>query len=99
MLKLIVDAAHAAGIWVGLCGELAGDLIFTPVLIGLGVDELSASAILIPRIKKAIQSLTVPACQELVAEVIDGESAVKNYTRCLNLAQHHYGTLFTTELE
>jgi phosphotransferase system enzyme I (PtsI) len=97
MLKLIVDAAHAAGIWVGVCGELAGDLIFTPLLIGLGVDELSTSAILIPRIKKAIQSLTIPACQELISEVIDGESTVKNYTRCLNLAQHHYGALFTTD--
>lgn len=99
MLKLIVDAAHTAGIWVGVCGELAGDVIFTPILVGLGVDELSSSSLFIPRIKKAIQSLTIPACQKLVEEVLNGENAVKNYTCCLNLAQRHYGTLFNTEVE
>ncbi|MBX9742011.1 MAG: phosphoenolpyruvate--protein phosphotransferase [Chthoniobacterales bacterium] len=97
MLKLIVDAAHQEGIWVGVCGELAGDVIFTPILVGLGVDELSASSIFIPRIKKAIQSLTLPVCQELVSKLLDGESAVKNYTHCLHLAQRYYGALFTTE--
>ncbi|KAB2643989.1 MAG: phosphoenolpyruvate--protein phosphotransferase [Verrucomicrobia bacterium] len=95
MLKMIVDAAHAAGISVGVCGEIAGDLLFTPLLVGLGVDELSTSAMLIPRIKKAIQSLNVSACQELVAELLNGESATKNYARCVALAQNQYGTLLS----
>lgn len=96
MLKMIVNAAHTAGIWVGVCGELAGDLLFTPLLVGLGIDELSASAILVPRIKKAIQSLNVFSCQELVAEILDGESAAKNYMRCVALAQNQYGALLST---
>lgn len=95
MLKFIVESAHQAGIWVGVCGEVAGDLIFTPILIGLGVDELSASSVFIPRIKKAIQSLNASACQELVTKVLHGESAVKNYTTCLHLAQEYYGALFS----
>ena len=97
MLKMIVDAAHAAGIWVGVCGELAGDLLFTPLLVGLGVDELSASAILVPRIKKAIQSLDLPSCQALVAETLNDSSAIKNYTRCVAVAQKHYGDLLSTD--
>jgi len=97
MLKMIIDAAHGAGIWVGVCGELAGDLLFTPLLVGLGVDELSASAILIPRIKKAIQSLEIPACELLVAEIINNSSAVKNYTQCVAVAQKHYGELLSTD--
>jgi phosphotransferase system enzyme I (PtsI) len=99
VLKMIVDAAHAAGIWVGVCGELAGDLLFTPLLVGLGVDELSTSAILIPRIKKAIQSLDLSSCQELVEEILNGESATKNYTRCVTLAQKQYGALLSTRKE
>lgn len=95
MLKMIVDAAHAAGIWVGVCGELAGDLLYTPLLVGLGIDELSTSANSIPRIKKAIQSLNVSACQELVQELLNGASATKNYTRCVALAQNQYGTLLS----
>lgn len=97
ILKLIIDAAHEAGIWVGVCGELAGDILFAPLLIGLGVDELSASAILIPRIKKAIQSLDYSSCKELVSQVIQGESAEENYRRCLLLAEKRYGMLLTAD--
>lgn len=93
-LKMIIDAAHAAGIWVGVCGELAGDIEFTPLLIGLGVDELSASAALVPRIKKAIRSLDLPACQELVTHALSGERAVEIYARTTGLARSRYPDLF-----
>ena len=45
LLKMIADAAHANNIWVGVCGEMAGDIALIPLLLGLGMDELSASAI------------------------------------------------------
>ena len=94
ILKSVIDAAHAAGIWVGVCGELAGDIEFTPMLIGLGVDELSASAALVPRIKKAIRSLDLPACQEIVAHALSGERAAEIYARTTGLARTRYGDLF-----
>src|SRR5204863_2591991 len=44
LIRMVVDAAHRAGIWAGLCGEMAGDIALTPLLVGLGLDELSAAS-------------------------------------------------------
>ena len=43
LLKMVADAAHANDIWVGVCGEMAGEFLFTPLLLGLGMDELTTS--------------------------------------------------------
>jgi phosphotransferase system enzyme I (PtsI) len=94
ILKSVIDAAHTAGIWVGICGELAGDVEFTPMLIGLGVDELSASPALVPRVKKAIRSLDLPSCQAIVAKALSGERAAEIYARTTGLARVRYGDLF-----
>ena len=94
ILKMIIDAAHDEGIWVGVCGELAGDIEYTPLLIGLGVDELSASAALVPRVKKAIRSLDLAACQEVVAHALSGERAAEIYARTTGLARSRYPDLF-----
>ena len=94
ILKTIVDGAHAAGIWVGVCGELAGDIEFTPLLVGLGIDELSASAALVPRVKKAIRSLDVNACREIVERALSGERAAEIYARTTGLARTRYPDLF-----
>ena len=94
ILKMVVDAAHDAGIWVGVCGELAGDIEFTPMLVGLGIDELSASAALVPRVKKAIRSLDLPTCRELVAKTLSGMSSVEIYALSTGLARTRYGDLF-----
>lgn len=94
ILKTIVDGAHAAGIWVGVCGELAGDIEFTPLLVGLGIDELSASAALVPRVKKAIRSLDVNACRAIVEHALSGERAVEIYARTTGLARTRYPDLF-----
>jgi phosphotransferase system enzyme I (PtsI) len=94
ILKMIIDAAHDAGIWVGICGELAGDIEYTPLLIGLGIDELSASAALVPRVKKAIRSLDLAACQEVVAHALSGDRAAEIYARTVGLARSRYPDLF-----
>src|SRR6184192_1632032 len=93
LLKMIVDAAHATNIWVGVCGEMAGDVALTPLLLGLGVDELSASAILVPRVKRAVQSLTIPECRELVEETFKLDTGSEILARCLELADKRYGDL------
>src|SRR6266545_2643365 len=59
MIAQTVQAAHTAGIWVGMCGELAGNALATPVLIGMGMDELSMSAPSIPGVKAAIRQLNL----------------------------------------
>jgi phosphotransferase system enzyme I (PtsI) len=94
ILKTIVDGAHAAGIWVGVCGELAGDIEFTPMLLGLGIDELSASATLVPRVKKAIRSLDLAACRDIVEKALSGERAAEIYARTTGLARTRYADLF-----
>ena len=56
-----VDAAHAAGRWVGVCGEMAGDPHTAALLVGLGVDELSVSCYDLPRVKAAVRSIRLDA--------------------------------------
>jgi len=93
LLKMVADAAHANDIWVGVCGEMAGEVLFTPLLLGLGIDELSESASLVPRVKSAVQRLTTSECSQLVEEVrgLDTPSAV--LARCTEIAQRNYPEL------
>src|SRR5213079_249499 len=93
LLKMIADAAHATNIWVGVCGEMAGDVALTPLLLGLGVDELSASAMLVPRVKRAVQSLAIQECRELVEETLKLDTGSEILARCLALADKRYGDL------
>ena len=68
-------AAHAAGIWIGMCGELAGNPLATPVLLGLGLDELSMSAPAIAAVKDAVRGLTLDEARQLAAAALAAESA------------------------
>jgi phosphotransferase system enzyme I (PtsI) len=74
LLQAAVKAAHREGIWCGLCGEMAADPEMTAILIGLGLDELSMSAVAIPRVKQTIRSLSVTECQQLVGEILSKSS-------------------------
>ncbi len=93
LLKMIADAAHAHDIWVGVCGEMAGDIALVSLLLGLGVDELSVGATLVPRVKRAVQSLAIPECQQLVDEALKLETPSEILARCLELANKRYGDL------
>jgi len=93
LLKMIADAAHANNIWVGVCGEMAGDIALVPLLLGLGVDELSAGAALVPRVKRAVQSLAIPECRQLVEEALKLRTPSEILARCLELAGKRYGDL------
>jgi phosphotransferase system enzyme I (PtsI) len=72
---------------------MAGEIALTPLLLGLGVDELSAGAALVPRVKKAVQSLDVSACRRLVDEVLAMEDSAQILARCEEVARQHYGEL------
>jgi phosphotransferase system enzyme I (PtsI) len=93
LLKMVADAAHANDIWVGVCGEMAGDLALVPLLLGLGMDELSVGASLVPRVKRAVQSLTHSECQELVPELLELDTSAAILGRCTEMAQKHYADL------
>lgn len=70
MIKEIVDVAHQAKVPVNVCGEMAGKPIYIPVLVGLGVDEISLNAQNIPLIKKAISSISFKEAQDLAKKLV-----------------------------
>ena len=78
VLRLIattVKAAHAHGKWVGVCGAMASEPLAVPLLLGLGVDELSASVPLIPAIKAAIRDVQLSDCEAIARQALTLESA------------------------
>ena len=80
VLRLIattVKAAHAHGKWVGVCGALASEALAVPMLIGLGVDELSVSVPLIPSIKATVRELDLADCQIIARQVLGLEEAAQ----------------------
>ncbi len=74
-IQSTTEAAHRAGIWVGVCGEMAGDPDAIPILLGIGVDELSMSPALIPQAKSLIRKWEHRKARALVDEVVKLESA------------------------
>jgi phosphotransferase system enzyme I (PtsI) len=94
LLRMTIEAAHANNLWAGVCGEMAGDIALTPLLLGLGVDELSTGAALVPRVKRAVQALDYSVCQQLVEEIRHIDSAAAILAKCEAVARAHYGELF-----
>lgn len=86
VLKIINDVIGAAkknNIWVGMCGEMAGDILATELLVGMGIDELSMSGSTIPKVKERITKINLTSAQSLVAEVLqfDKTEEVINYLK------------------
>ncbi|EMQ3903394.1 phosphoenolpyruvate-protein phosphotransferase PtsI [Salmonella enterica] len=70
LIKQVIDASHAEGKWTGMCGELAGDERATLLLLGMGLDEFSMSAISIPRIKKIIRNTNFEDAKVLAEQAL-----------------------------
>jgi len=70
MIKSIIEAAHDNNIWVGMCGEMASDEVFTLVLLGLGLDEFSLSSLAIPQIKYIIRSVSFEDAQRAAVQAL-----------------------------
>jgi len=77
IIKTVIDASHAAGKWTGMCGELAGDEHATLLLLGMGLDEFSMSAISIPTVKKIIRSTTFADAKALADEALSKATAAE----------------------
>ncbi|MFH1665375.1 MAG: phosphoenolpyruvate--protein phosphotransferase [Candidatus Omnitrophota bacterium] len=83
LIKTIIDNGHKENIPVGLCGEMAGDISLTMVLLGMGLDEFSTSPIAVPEIKKIIRSVTY-ADAKIIAEkalTFDSGEEVQEYAK------------------
>lgn len=70
LIGMTVEAAHAHGKWVGVCGELAADALAVPMLVGLGVNELSVSARSIALVKARVRELDFTTCQRLAQQAL-----------------------------
>lgn len=70
LIRQVVEAAHHANIRVSVCGEMAGDVAMAPILIGLGVDELSTSPSIVPQLKKMVRSLNKQKTDELAVKAL-----------------------------
>ncbi|MGG2143640.1 phosphoenolpyruvate-protein phosphotransferase PtsI [Symbiopectobacterium sp. RP] len=75
LIKQVVDASHAEGKWTGMCGELAGDERATLLLLGMGLDEFSMSAISIPGIKKIIRNANYDDAKALAEQALSQPTA------------------------
>jgi len=69
-LRFVIDAAHAAGIKVGMCGEMASDPVMVALLVGFGLDELSMNAVSIPTVKDIIRRLSAKEAREVAQEAL-----------------------------
>ncbi|AWB53550.1 phosphoenolpyruvate-protein phosphotransferase PtsI [Pasteurella multocida] len=77
LIKQVIDASHAEGKWTGMCGELAGDEKAAVLLLGMGLDEFSMSAISVPRIKKLIRNVNYEDTKALAMKALQQPTAVE----------------------
>jgi phosphotransferase system enzyme I (PtsI) len=94
-LQRTVEAAHRHGKPVTICGEMAGHPLSTPLLIGLGFDELSVSPYMLPDVKQAIRSVRYTDCRVLAEEAV----ACRHPEEVSNLIRRRLGTHFSDVLE
>jgi phosphotransferase system enzyme I (PtsI) len=76
-LKIVADAAHAAGIYVSICGEMAGEPNYLPILLGMGFDELSMNAVSIPKVKKILRRCSRSEAEEMVKQALSFSTATE----------------------
>ncbi|HEY0945150.1 MAG TPA: phosphoenolpyruvate--protein phosphotransferase [Opitutaceae bacterium] len=81
-LKHVVDEAHQAKIKVSVCGEMAGDPVFVPLLLGLGIDELSMTPPLLPSVKYLIRAMKLSDAKKLTKEALELTSPKEIYALC-----------------
>jgi phosphotransferase system enzyme I (PtsI) len=97
LIKTTVDAAHRHNIWAGVCGEVAGDPVLAPLLIGLGVDELSAAPTLVAQVKYIVRRLKLNETQALAEFALQCESPSEIYAHCQELARQTAPSLFESK--
>lgn len=77
LVKMVIEAAHKEGKWAGMCGEMAGDELAIPLLVGLGLDEFSMSATSVLRARSQIKTLTRTEMQDLAEKAIQMQTSAE----------------------
>ncbi len=87
LIKNTIDAGHQHKIWTGICGEMAGNPAMVPLLIGLGVDEFSVSASLVPVVKDVVRKVRLSEAKSLAEAALQKESASEIMELCRELVR------------
>ena len=98
LIKTTVDAARRNNIAVSVCGEMAGEPSLAPLLLGLGIDELSAAPPLVPQVKFMVRRLKLSDCQALAEFALNCESGQEILARCQDIARQAAPGLFDNRL-
>jgi phosphotransferase system enzyme I (PtsI) len=97
LIKATVEAGRRNGIWVGVCGEMAGDPALVPLLLGLDVDELSAAFSVVPQVKFLIRRLKLSEARQLADFALNCESGSEILARSQALARRIAPGLFENQ--
>ena len=97
LIKTTVDAGKENGIWTGVCGEMASDLSMVPLLIGLGVEELSVASSMVPRVKMLIRNINVTQAKELADFALSSDSPKEILKRAKKLSREAVPNFFETK--
>ena len=79
LIKFTIDAAHSAGISVSMCGEMAGREIYTPILLGMGIDILSTNAFAISHVKEMARKVDLEQCRQIAEHIFHMKTAGEIY--------------------
>ncbi len=82
LIKMTIEAGHARGIWVGVCGQMGGDPLMTLLLLGLGIDELSMVPASVPAVKELIRRVTLVEARDLAQTALSCETATEVLRHC-----------------
>jgi phosphotransferase system enzyme I (PtsI) len=93
-IREVVVKAKNKGKWVGVCGEMAGHPATALLLVGLGVDELSTSPILVPKIKRLIRGITISEAREMAEEALELKTAGEIQSRFERFVSERFEDLF-----
>ena len=93
MIKMTVEAGHRRNIEVSMCGEMAGDPLATLILLGLGIDQLSVSPLILPEIKKIIRSTTYAEAREFAESVIKLKTHIDIKKAALSLMKKKFADM------
>ncbi|WP_339186079.1 phosphoenolpyruvate--protein phosphotransferase [Brevibacillus sp. FSL K6-6036] len=80
LISHVINASHRAGIWTGLCGEMASDPLATELLLGMGLNEFSGAAAVMPKVKARIRSTTMDQAKQVARHVLSLSSTEEVYS-------------------